>query len=265
MHMKLAVQESMLPGESLADRVALAADLGFEGMEIWGDAIIERVEEIRSAFKGRSILPATICAGYSGALVTADPALRKQCREGILDRLRVAADLGMVGLIVVPAFNHQQNLPDLSPGKTARELGEDLLIAQLEQMAPQIEKLGGPCILLEALNRYEAGFMCRQSQAADVARRVNSPAVKVMCDLFHMNIEEPDTPAALREVGPLCRHVHLADNTRSEPGSGCLDFRAAFAALKDSGFTGYMALECGLSGEPKKTLTDTVAFLRSCM
>ena len=262
---KLAVQEGLVPGASFADKATRAEDLGFEGIEIAGPGVVERVGEIKAGLKTRRIKASTICAGYAGALVTSDPAVRQACRAGIMDRLRAAAELEMVGLIVVPVFNDLRNIPDLSPYKLSHQLGESLLIAQLQEMTPQIEKLGGPCILLEALNRYEADFLTRQEKSAELARQVNSPAVQVMCDLFHMNIEETDTPAALRKVGKLCRHVHLADNTRLEPGTGTIDFRAAFAALEQIGFDGYMALECGLSGSAETALENAAAYLRSCM
>jgi len=263
---KLAVQEPLVPGATLADKVALAEDIGFEGMEFWGGNIAERVDEIKAAFRGRKIRPSTICAGCSGALVTADPELRRQAREGILQRLQVAAELEMVGLIVVPVFNNLKNIPDLSPYKTAQQLGEELLIAQLEELVPQVEKLSGPCILLEPLNRYEANFLSLQEKGAQFVRRFNSPALGLICDFFHMNIEETNTAETLRKVGDVCRHVHLADNTRKEPGTGTIDFKAGFAALKEKGYGYYMAFECGLSGpDAKACLTRSVEYLKRCM
>jgi len=264
--LKLGVQENRLPGDSLADRVALAEDLGFDGIELWGHDIAERLQEIKNAFKGRSVRPCTICSGHPGALIHADPQMRRAACEGILERLRIAGDLGMVGVIVVPGFIRDRTIPDLSPYKTAKELETELLVAQLQEMAPQAEKTGA-VILLEALNRYETHFLNRQVEAAEIAKRVGSPAVRIMCDLFHMNIEEPNTPETLRKVGPLCRHVHLADNTRTEPGSGSIDFRAAFQALKEIGFDGYMALECRLSDpdDPAGCLKRCVEYLRSAM
>jgi len=262
---KLAVQEGLLPGASFAEKAARAEDLGFKGIEVWGTQLGARMDELRAGLKGTGLRISTICAGYPGALVTSDPQVRKACREGIMELLRAAAGLGAVGLIVVPVFNNLWDVPDLSPYETRQELGEALLVAQLQEMAPEVERLGGPCILLEALNRYEARFLTRQAKAADLARQVDSPAVQVMCDLFHMNIEETDTPAALREVGSFCRHVHLADNTRLEPGTGTIDFKSAFAALRQIEFEGYMALECGLSGDADGALRKSLDYLRSCM
>jgi sugar phosphate isomerase/epimerase len=262
---KLAVQENLLPGETFAEKAAIAEDLGFAGIEVWGNAICERVKEIKSALRGRRLKVSTVCDGLPGALLVADAEARRACRQGILDRLRAAAEFGAVGLIVVPVFNHQWDLPDLSPLMTAQELGESLLVAQLKEMAPEVGRIGGPCILLEPLNRYEARFLTRQAKAVELIRRVNSAAVHLLCDFFHMNIEEPDIPAAIKKAGSMCRHIHLADNTRMEPGSGSINFKAAFAALKGIGFDGYMALECGFTGEPRTTLARTVEFLRSQM
>ena len=48
-----------------------------------------------------------------------------------------------------------------------------------------------------------------------------------------------------------------------EPGSGHTDFRAGLRALKDAGFKGYMALECGLSGkDPLAALKRSVEYLK---
>jgi sugar phosphate isomerase/epimerase len=87
--------------------------------------------------------------------------------------------------------------------------------------------------------------------------------------LFHMHIEETDSPQALRKAGKYVSHIHLADNTRQEPGTGDIDFVAAFKALKDIGFKGYMAYECGISGknekEQAKNLAKSLDFVRECV
>jgi sugar phosphate isomerase/epimerase len=85
-----------------------------------------------------------------------------------------------------------------------------------------------------------------------------------------MHIEETDTPAALRAAGGRhVRHVHLADNTRLEPGTGDIDFVAGFHALRDIGFTGYMAFECGISGGDaaarEAALAKSIEYVRACI
>jgi sugar phosphate isomerase/epimerase len=74
-------------------------------------------------------------------------------------------------------------------------------------------------------------------------RSLRTKNVRVLSDLFHMNIEEPDISAALREAGPLVGHVHFADSNRRAIGMGHTDAASIVAALRDIGYTGYLSAE----------------------
>jgi sugar phosphate isomerase/epimerase len=167
-------------------------------------------------------------------------------------------------VIAVPIFNHNDRLPDLSPYKTRHQLEIELLTEVLRDLGAHGERCGA-ALLLEPLNRYESNALKDVAEAAGVCQAVGSRAVQVMPDFFHMNIEEPDIPASLTAVGPHIGHVHLADNTRKEPGSGATNFRAGFAALKRLGFQGFGALECGLTGPADEVLPRCVSYLRDCL
>jgi sugar phosphate isomerase/epimerase len=67
--------------------------------------------------------------------------------------------------------------------------------------------------------------------------------VKLLCDLFHMNLEEADIAAALRLAGPRLGHVHFADSNRRAIGLGHTDVAPIAAALKDIGYAGYVSAE----------------------
>jgi len=54
----------------------------------------------------------------------------------------------------------------------------------------------------------------------------------------------------------------MADNTRLQPGTGDIDWRAGLQALKDVGFDGYLAYECGIQGDPREALRRSVTFIR---
>jgi sugar phosphate isomerase/epimerase len=87
----------------------------------------------------------------------------------------------------------------------------------------------------------------------------------VMADLYHMNIEERDPPGALAAAGAHLRHVHLSDSNRLQPGAGHIDFAAAFHALRQIGYDGFMAIECRLDGPPEAALRESARFLREAM
>jgi D-psicose/D-tagatose/L-ribulose 3-epimerase len=64
-----------------------------------------------------------------------------------------------------------------------------------------------------------------------------------MYDTFHANIEEKDPAAAIREVAPVCAHVHISENDRSTPGTGGVNWKATFDALKEVNYDGWLMIE----------------------
>jgi sugar phosphate isomerase/epimerase len=258
--MKLACQENMVPGDSLAQRVARAQDWGYEGIEIWGSNLRDRMVEIKQAFKGRKIKVSTICSGFRGCLLDPDPAERNLAMSDIKELLALGGELGAVGLIMVPIFGRPR-LPDASPLFDAREFERRMFVAQLKELVEPAEK--AKCaVLVEPLNRYETHWINRLEQAVDIVRRINSDYIRIMGDFFHMSIEEVDIPAAIKKAGKYLSHIHLADSNRILPGMGHTDFEAGFAALKSIGFKHYMALECGIPGDPSVLLPKTAQHLR---
>jgi len=261
--MKLACQELLTPGASLQEKADNLAKWGFEGMELWGDNLKPRIAEIRQALGG-AVKLSSICAGYRHAPLNADKEERDQALADTKELLSIAGDLGGAGLIVVPIFGSPQ-VPDLSPVKSAVELETDLLCAYLDEAGAHAEKVGAK-IFLEPLNRYETHFLNRVEQGVELCKRVGNPAVQVMADFFHMNIEEPDIPAALRGAKGYLGHVHLADSHRTQPGLGHIDFKSGFAALKQIGYDGYMAFEnYPFWGDPNVELKKSADFLKAQM
>jgi sugar phosphate isomerase/epimerase len=264
--MKLSCQEGLAPGESFAVKVANLEKYGFDGIELNGGHLNdgEMFAERRQVLKDSQLKASSICGGYPAELVHPDKHRRQLCVDGIRRFLDYAAELGALGPIVVPIFNHNDRLPDLSPWKSRCELEHDLLVCVLKDLANHAEK-NGVAILLEPLNRYESNSLPHQSDGAKVVRELNSPGVRLMSDVFHMNIEERSIPDTIRKCGDVISHVHLADNTRLEPGSGSIDYASILQALKDVDFKGYMAFECGLSGPGETVLPESVSYLRRLM
>ena len=109
--------------------------------------------------------------------------------------------------------------------------------------------------------------MRQQDRGIEVIKGAGDPpSASLLCDFFHMHIEETDTPAALRRAGRrYVGHVHMADNTRHEPGTGDIDWKAGLAALRDIKFDGYLAYEC-ITGENtherSKALERSVKYIK---
>jgi D-psicose/D-tagatose/L-ribulose 3-epimerase len=155
------------------------------------------------------------------------------------DYLRTCLDqahaLGAGTLVLVPTFRTEQAADgrEAELGRAADTIGR--AIAELGN--------GGVVVALEALNRYETHLLRTLADADELRRMIGSPNVRLMADLFHMNIEEDSIAASLRAHAEHVVHVHLADSQRREPGSGHLDFASAFEALAESAYTGPLAME----------------------
>jgi sugar phosphate isomerase/epimerase len=272
--MKIAVQLTLLPGDSPLDRAKWAKDHGVDGIELvcWGGGGLARVA--REAETVMAVLPvSSICGNLDPADETSfnflHPELGK--RRGSIDGskrvLALCGQIGAVGQIVPPIFGPPV-VPDLAPVMSPLEIEEQLMIAACRELGPYAAE-HKTLFMLEPLNRYEQHYLRKQSDGVRVKTAANVPGIGLLSDLFHMHIEETNTPAALRAAGAHVSHLHLADNTRLEPGTGDIDFKAAFAALKDIHFSGYMAYECGITGDTPAQKADNLArslrFVRECL
>ena len=74
-----------------------------------------------------------------------------------------------------------------------------MLVEGLAELGAHAEQ-AGVMVLFEALNRYEDHMVNSVAQAAELAAAAGSPAVRVLADTYHMNIEEDDICGALRAV-----------------------------------------------------------------
>ncbi len=260
--MKLASQEGLAVGASLAEKLDSLASAGYEGIEFWGANLWERIPEIQSATAHHSVKPSTICAGFKGCPLDADKKEREIASADMHKLLQTAGELGMVGLIMVPIFGSPR-IPDLSPLATPVQLEKDLLYKLMDDWGKTAEK-AGTYVLLEPLNRYETHLIKTLQDGVDVCEKVGNPHIKIMADFFHMSIEEANIADSIRKAGSHIAHVHLADSTRQMPGLGHTDFKAGFDALKEIGYTGYMALECGNPDPDKQAgLKKSADFLKA--
>lgn len=258
--MKLAIQENLLPGTTAIERFQLACELGFKGVEVWGRGIGERIRELEEASSTTGIPISTICSGYRGDLLGAERRDRELAISDLKQLLSIAAELGAVGVIVVPTFRGPK-LPDLWPLYSVEEIERRILVEELRDVGAYADDVGA-YVLLEPLNRYETHFMHRLEQAVAICEEVGCEYVKVMADFFHMNIEEADIPASLRLAAPHLKHIHLADSNRLPPGFGHTDFQRAFRVLREVDYEGFMALECRVPEPRIESLRKSVEYLR---
>jgi len=258
--MRLAAQENLIPGKNFSEKLCNMEQYEFEGVEVWGRDLPQKLEEIESALSTSKVKFSTVC-GSPGDLLGSDRKTREAAIEGIKKRLKICADLGGVGVIIVPTFRGPK-IPDLYPLLSdVKEIEKRILIEECKILGEYADDVGA-YVILEPINRYETHFMNRLQQAIEICKAVGREHVKIMADFFHMNIEERDIPTILEKTSNYIVHIHLADSNRLLPGNGHIDFESAFKVLKKNGYKNFMALECRVSGNPNIELPKCVKYLK---
>ncbi len=271
--MKIAVQLTLLPGSTPKEKAHWAKEHGVEGIELlaFGGGLARMQRE---ADEIAGILPLCSVCGNADAdgnasfdFLHPEPAKRRRSIDGSKAILEFCGQIGAAGQIVPPIFGPPL-VPDLSPVFTPLEMEEKLMLAACEEIGPFAAQ-HKTLFMLEPLNRYEQHYLRKQSDGVRIIERAKQPGIGLLSDFFHMHIEETSTPEAFRKAGKHISHIHLADNTRLEPGTGDIDFVASFKVLKEIGFAGYMAYECSISGETPAekaaNLGKSLRYMRDCI
>jgi sugar phosphate isomerase/epimerase len=151
----------------------------------------------------------------------------------------------------------------LEPGRP-RAVSE---VRFLEAMGEVADYAGsqGVVIALEPVNRYEIDFINRVEEAVEMIERLGRSNVKVMPDVFHMNIEEINIEASLAAHRDHIGYIHFADSNRFAPGMGHLDFPNIVATLEAAGYAGYVTVEILPHPDPDTAAARAAGYLRSLL
>jgi D-psicose/D-tagatose/L-ribulose 3-epimerase len=104
-------------------------------------------------------------------------------------------------------------------------------------------KARGKVICLEPLNRFETDFLNTVDQGLTMIKDVKSPALKLLLDTFHMNIEEKNPAAAVRRAGKHVGHIHASASDRGTPGNDHVDWTGVAKALQEIKYNGAVVIE----------------------
>lgn len=145
------------------------------------------------------------------------------------------------------------------PGKVDQRLEMDFQTANVVESLRQASAILEPhglVMVLEPLNwfaNHPGLFLSKIPQAFQICRAVDSPACKILFDIYHQQIQEgnliPNMDKAWSEVA----YFQIGDNPgRNEPGTGEINYRNVFKHIHEKGFMGIMGMEHGNSRSGKE-------------
>ena len=219
----------------ILDRVA---DLGFDGVEV---SLLGMTDEKASAL-GKAVrdrgLEITCSTGLSADadITSSDPSVRSAGIRYLNWAIETTAIMGsqaLAGVVYAP-----WGVYDPSRKTERTELAADAFRDVDSSLASHGVTLG-----LEAINRFETDLVNTASEAVALAEMSGTSRIGALLDTFHLNIEEKDIGAAIRNTGDRLVHFHVSDNDRGVPGSGHIPWTDVRSALGDIGYDGWIVAE----------------------
>lgn len=238
-------------GNDPIDQIQFMADAGFTALEDNGmkQKPPELQERIRRAMDrhGMQMGVFVATADFGNPTFTSGRAdFRDKVLADLRDSVEVAKRVNAKWCTVVPGkFDHR-----LPMGyQTANTV--DLLRRCVEIFEP-----AGLVMVLEPLNHWANHpelFLHRIPQAYAICRAVDSPACKILFDIYHQQITEgnliPNIDKAWKEIA----YFQIGDNPgRKEPGTGEINYRNVFRHIDTKGYEGVLGMEHGNSQPGKE-------------
>ncbi len=263
--MKIGTQNQAFFPENILEKFKFIQAMGFDGFEIDGKLLVSHLDEVKAAIAQTGLPVITACGGYDGWIGDFIEERRLNGLQQITAILEALAQVGGKGIIVPAAWGmFTYRLPPMTSPRS--QAGDRLAVSASLRELDNVAKRTGTTVYLEPLNRYQDHMI---NTLADARRYIDEGGlehVKIIGDFYHMSIEEDCLSAAFHQQRDLLGHVHIADNHRYQPGSGCIDFGRAFTQLKDDGYDGYIVYECRVRAEdPAQAYQDSLTYLRTLL
>jgi sugar phosphate isomerase/epimerase len=240
-----------------------AKALGFDGIEVFPPSpfadeldVVELVMDLEE--HGLALAAVGTGAGWVRQRLTLclpDATDRRKARDFVRSIIDFAGSFGAPAIIGSMQGRHGADVE----AATAR----GYLAEALEELGEHAKQYGVP-LLFEPLNRYETNLVNTVEAGVALLRSLSTKNVRLLADLFHMNIEEADIAAAIRAAKGFVGHVHFVDSNRRPAGLGHIDYAPIAQALAEIGYDGFASAEALPYPDPEAAARQTMAAFRRC-
>lgn len=248
--MRLSLCNEVLAGLPFAAQCTLAAELGYDGLEIapftLSDDPLSLTASERKVIRRAVEETGLAVTGLHWLLVTpkgmsitdTDPAVRRRTREMMQGLCDLCADLG--GRYLVHGSPGQRKLPerDIHAAKS--------YALEAFRYAARAAEKAGVIYCLEPLSRRETNFVNTVGEAVGIVEGIGSNSFRTMIDCSAAGLSETESVPELIErwmPSGLIAHVQVNDPNRKGPGQGEMQFAPILAALQKAGYSGDIGVE----------------------
>jgi hydroxypyruvate isomerase len=236
------------------ERLKKIAASGFSAVEFWAWKNKD-VQAIKHAAEECNLTVAIFSGQRGGSLINPDD--REQYVSEVEETITIAKQLHCNRLMVLT--------DELSPDGTAQKAYSHLspfqknisIVKGLERLA-ELGERHNITIVIEPLNTlidHKGYYLNSTALACELVKEVGSKFVKVLYDIYHMQIMEGNVLNTIEKNLEWIGHFHAADVPgRHEFGTGELNYKNIFKRLKGWNYDGYVGLELMPSESSEKAI-----------
>lgn len=248
-------------GKDLLDQLSFMADMGFKALE--DNGMMKRTPEEQEKIGkhldklGMEMGVFVVDKGGNGAnsLAAGNEEFVKIFLDGCKRAVDVAKRVNAKWMTVVPG-NFERKIPiGIQTGNVI-----DGLRRGAEILEPH-----GLVMVLEPLSDTPDLFLRHSDQTYMICRAVNSPACKLLYDIYHMQKNEGQLITNIDRTWDEIAYIQIGDNPgRKEPTTGEINYKNIFQHLHEKGYKGILGMEHGNSMPGKKGEQAVIDAYRAC-
>ena len=246
--------ETFFTESDFLERISKVVENGFTRIEFW-DHRTKNLDGISKLVNDNSITVSTFSGHRKGELFSVKGF--QDYTEEIVESIKIAKRLKTSGLMIL-----SQGLnPDGSGLPIPMEYSYETLVLKLFNNLLKLSRIAEKekiILYLEPLNSkvdHPGIFLNSSRLAFELVRGINSPFLKVLYDIYHMQIMEGNIINTIEKNLSSIGYIHIADVPgRHEPGTGELNYKNILRMLKDIDFNGTVGFELFPSGKSIKAL-----------
>lgn len=245
--MKYALCGGAYKGKNVIELLEKVAEHGFHGLEYLNWRSVPDVPELLKAQERLGVGISAVCTTFFNLV---DGSQQQKYLEALGETLAFCKTAGTRSIITQTG----QEMIGISREKQTNDMVETL-----KRCAALCEE-AGVVLEVEPLNgliNHPGHFLQYSAESAEVIDRVGSPYIKLVFDVYHQQITEGNVIRNAVAYKDRINHYHIADNPgRKQPGTGELNYVNILKAIKETGFDGFVGLECGYTIDTDEALNQ---------
>lgn len=248
-----------LRGNSYEECAIVAEQLGFDGIELQiQDPSFYQAKELRKTLDDHGIHCSAVTTGlaylYEGmSMVHPDKKIRQATVERLWRQLDLAKELDSQILIGYLRGRKAEGQSD--------EEYEDILTDSVSRVLEYAENIQAPMVM-EQINRNDGDVFCSTERTMTFLEKFHSDWLLYNGDTYHMILEDPDVPAAIRRSLSKLVLFHVSDIERRLPDDRHFNFLEAAKTLKDAGYDKWVSIEARPCPTSFQCSREGIAYLR---